>query len=335
MSMINKNPEKKKQILRKISPIATIITIILVIIAIIFLIQKTELDINEIINTLKNTNPIFFFLALLAHYISFFFRGIRWKNFVSHTTNHKDKISPIYFTCLIIIGWFINSITWFRLGDAYRSYLLSKKANVQLSTLIGTIVAERFVDTAVIFLFLCISFALISLQSNFLNPIYLIIGGITLIILILLLIFLGIFRNFISKILPNIFKEIFINFYRGVFDSFKKIPSSFALTICIWTCEFTRLYLVGYALNIDISVGIAIFVNLANAMLSLIPFTPGGIGIVDIGMTGLLSLSLTSENAVSIAILDRLISYFSVIVIGLIIFLAEKFYPIKNSNDNS
>ena len=122
-----------------------------------------------------------------------------------YTTNHKDKISPIYFTCLIIIGWFINSITWFRLGDAYSSYLLSKKANVQLSTLIGTIVAERFVDTAVIFLFLCISFALISLQSNFLNPIYLIIGGITLIILILLLIFLGIFRNFISKILPNIF----------------------------------------------------------------------------------------------------------------------------------
>ena len=54
MSMINKNPEKKKQILRKISPIATIISIILVIIAIIFLIQKTELDINEIINTLKN-----------------------------------------------------------------------------------------------------------------------------------------------------------------------------------------------------------------------------------------------------------------------------------------
>ena len=69
-------------------------------------------------------------------------------------------------------------------------------------------------------------------------------------------------------------------------------------------------------------------------MLSLIPFTPGGIGIVEIGMTGLLSLSLTSENAVSIAILDRLISYFSVIAIGGIIFVIEKFYKIKNSDDN-
>lgn len=334
MSTINNKPQNKTQLLRQISPIATIISIILVIVAIIFLIQKTELKINEIINTLKATNPIFFFLALLAHYTSFFFRGIRWKNFVTHTTNNKHKISPIYFTCLIIIGWFINSITWFRLGDAYRSYLLSKKANMKLSTLLGTIVAERFVDTAVIFLFLVISFTLISLQSNFFNPIYLVIGGITLTILLLLLIFLGLFRNFIGKILPNILQEMFMNFYHGIFDSFKKMPSSFALTICIWTCEFTRLYLVGYALNIDISVGIAIFVNLANAMLSLIPFTPGGIGIVEIGMTGLLSLSLTSENAVSIAILDRLISYFSVIAIGGIIFVIEKFYKIKNSDDN-
>ena len=75
----------------------------------------------------------------------------------TYTTNNKYKISNVYFICLIIIGWFINSITWFRLGDAYRSYLLSKKANMKLPTLLGTVIAERFVDTAVIFLFLCIS----------------------------------------------------------------------------------------------------------------------------------------------------------------------------------
>ena len=68
MSTINNKPQNKTQLLRQISPIATIISIILVIVAIIFLIQKTELKINEIINTLKATNPIFFFLALLAHY---------------------------------------------------------------------------------------------------------------------------------------------------------------------------------------------------------------------------------------------------------------------------
>jgi uncharacterized protein (TIRG00374 family) len=59
---------------------------------------------------------------------------------------------------------------------------------------------------------------------------------------------------------------------------------------------------------------------MANGLLSAIPLTPGGLGIVETGVSGLLQLELTVELAVAVALVDRTISYLSIIATGGVVF---------------
>ena len=61
----------------------------------------------------------------------------------------------------------------------------------------------------------------------------------------------------------------------------------------------------------------------------------GGIGAVETGMTGLLLLSLERHDAVSVALVDRSITYLSVIVIGGLLFLVTQAAKGKSRTDIS
>jgi len=68
-----------------------------------------------------------------------------------------------------------------------------------------------------------------------------------------------------------------------------------------------------------------VFLTLANSLLSLVP-TPGGVGAVESGVGGLavrLS-SLSATAAAALVLIDRAITYLSVIVIGVVLFVARQ-----------
>ena len=81
-------------------------------------------------------------------------------------------------------------------------------------------------------------------------------------------------------------------------------------------CEIGRLFFVILALGTPIGLGLIIFVPMANCVLSAVPLTPGGIGIVETGVSGALQLELSVEVAIAVALVDRSISYVSIIGTG-------------------
>ena len=93
----------------------------------------------------------------------------------------------------------------------------------------------------------------------------------------------------------------------------------------IWTTEALRLLFVVQALGFDISLGIsgAFFVALVASLLTAVPFTPAGLGIVEAGIVGLLTVIYGADptEAASIAVVDRAISVLSVIVLGFIAYM--------------
>ena len=115
--------------------------------------------------------------------------------------------------------------------------------------------------------------------------------------------------------------------------SFRNIPLLFLLGIMCWLAEMGRLIFVLKDLNIQLSTGMMIFAPMANGLLSTIPITPGGLGIVETGLTGLLILELVREKAIAVALIDRSISYGSVLVTGGIIFTARQIRSARKSID--
>jgi len=97
------------------------------------------------------------------------------------------------------------------------------------------------------------------------------------------------------------------------------------LTVVIWTTEALRLMFVVEAMGFDISLGIsgAFFVALVASLLTAVPFTPAGLGIVEAGIVGLLVgvYGADPNEAAAIALVDRAISVLSVIVLGFIAYL--------------
>ena len=82
-------------------------------------------------------------------------------------------------------------------------------------------------------------------------------------------------------------------------DSFGRMHLVGALGIAAWLCEAGRLFFVVMSLGTPVALGLVLFVPMANGLLTAVPLTPGGLGVVESGVTGLLRLELAFETAIA------------------------------------
>jgi uncharacterized protein (TIRG00374 family) len=222
-----------------------------------------------------------------------------------------------------------------KLGDAYRSYLLKRNAKVSFSTTIGTILAERVIDLLVLFGLLSVSFLLVgqrlsaSDDKDFNLGLVMLLGGIMVVALIVGLVGLRFFGDLMVRFVPHRFKDKFRSFQQGILRSFKRgsIPILLVYTLLIWLMEAGRLFFVTRALDAqEVTLSAVIFIALLSSLLTTLPLTPGGAGLVEGAVILTLGLFIKGDHnlIVSIAILDRLINYWSLIVGGLILYLVSK-----------
>ena len=139
-------------------------------------------------------------------------------------------------------------------------------------------------------------------------------------------------RNFGRRILtklptPHRIIEFYDRFEEGVFGSIglRALPRLVILTGFIWATEAMRLYFVVQALGLpDVHLGIsgAFFVALAASLLTAVPLTPAGIGFVETGVVGLLTVvyGVSETDALAITLVDRAISVLSIIAIGSVVY---------------
>ena len=143
-------------------------------------------------------------------------------------------------------------------------------------------------------------------------------------------------RNFGRRIiealrfLPHQVLDLYDRFEEGVFGALAlhQLPVLAVLTGAIWMTESLRLYFVVQALGFaDVSLGIsgAVFVALIGSLLTAVPLSPAGLGIVEAGVIGVLHVAygVPLPEATAIALLDRVISVFSVVVFGSIAYLVS------------
>jgi uncharacterized protein (TIRG00374 family) len=119
-------------------------------------------------------------------------------------------------------------------------------------------------------------------------------------------------------------------FEEGTLQSFRALPTVTAYTIVIWLLEAARLYLVMLSIGVwRAHPAVPLFIGLAGALLTTIPVTPAGLGFVESGLVSLLLLAggldliggISTPVALSIALLDRSITYLSLVVFGAILHL--------------
>ena len=308
--------------------IPTLVSFAIAAIFLIFLTSRFEVAWEATWDKLRSSNMYFFGVAFASYYLGFLLRGLRWRIMLTNanvSASSQDH-APSVLACsrYIFLGWFANAITWFRLGDAYRAYIFTEDTGYSFSRTMGTVVAERVLDVVMIFILLFVaSMAFYGLGD---------LGGILLFLgVALLLVLVGVvgllvmkkFGMRLSSVLPNRLKDSYYLFHQGALGSFGQLPVLLIVSLLTWFTEVGRLFFIIQALGLSVPVSFALvlFVTLANAILTTVPITPGGLGIVEPGIVGLLTLSLARSEAVSVVLLDRSISYLSIVMLGGLVFL--------------
>ena len=306
---------------------------------ILFMATRFNLDWDATWENVRSMNLWLYTVGLLLYYVSFWFRGLRWR-ILAHNTGalqSPDQRLPSTLDSarLIVVGWFVNSIMWLRLGDAYRAYAFAKEARADFSWSLGTILAERVLDIATVLAILLISIVFLTTTSDSsASTIILLAASVMVVVLVAILLLMKMYGSRLAGFLPNRLETSYHKFHHGTLGSFKNLPTLLTLGFIGWVFEIARLYFVIEALGLSVPWPLIPVVALGHALLSTVP-TPGGVGAVETGMTGLLLLSLDRHDAVSVAIVDRSITYLSVIVIGGMIFLLTQAMKSKSNRSVS
>jgi uncharacterized protein (TIRG00374 family) len=313
----------------------TLLPLIIVVVALVIFAQKANIDPQKTWQAIKNTNLLFFCCAFVIYYLSFGLRALRWRLLLENVgfTKENGVHLPKFWKLveIIYISFFANVVVPAKLGDLYRAYLLRQEIGVSTTRSFGTVLAERLLDLIVLLL-LFIPAIIISLHENMPPQLRLSLQAMLAVVIIGIigLIILRVAREPIARLVPARFRDHYYHFQEGTLGSFRRLPSLTLLTVGVWACEALRFFFVALSLHlIDGSflhiVAAAIFIGLGEALLTAIPTTGGGVGLVEGGMVAMISLFYQGPNAVNLTaaaiLLDRTISLFSILAIGLIVFL--------------
>jgi uncharacterized protein (TIRG00374 family) len=308
---------------RRLRQPRTIISIAvpLVIIAVFVYLNREQL--GRVPELILDANPLLFLAAFGVFYIGFPLRGYRWASLLRGT---GVRIGAKDSTEIIFLSWLVNCVVPAKLGDVYRAYLLKINSTASLSRTFGTVFIERVLDLFAIAT-LGLAAGYWSFRSGLPAAIQ-VVFGIGVVVVGALAVGLFTMRNFGRQIivalpLPRQVRDLYDRFEEGVFGALvaRQLPVLGVLTGLIWMTEALRLFLVVQALGFaDVSLGLsgAVFVALIGSLLTAVPLSPAGLGIVEAGVVGVLTVAygVPLPEATAIALLDRVISVFSIIVFG-------------------
>jgi uncharacterized protein (TIRG00374 family) len=304
-----------------------------------FLFTRVQIDVGAILDWVRQANPWLLLGAFAAFYVTFPIRALRWRRLLGNVAMHEGPGGTAYkaqrlpvsvLSEIIFLGWFANCIVPAKLGDAYRAYLLKLNAGTSFATTIGTILAERIIDVVVLFVLMLAATGLSF--GRVLPPEVLLLLQIAcalVILVVLCLFFLPRLRPLVERILPDRWHAQYHRFERGTLDSFGYMPLVIGLTLLAWAGEVTRLYLVTLSLGlVGVAPSVIVFVALAAALMTTLPLTPAGLGFAEGAIVGVFILAagaglapgVDEHAAASIALLDRAISYWSLILIGVVVY---------------
>ena len=309
---------------RRLRQRRTILSLVLpLVLLVLFARALPGFKLEELPGLILKANPLLLLVAFVVFYAGFPLRGLRWALLI-RGTGFRLRIRDA--TEIIFISWLVNCLVPAKLGDLYRAYLLKINSPVSLSRTFGTVFIERVLDLFAIVV-LGIASGYWSFRGRLPDQVQ-VVFAIGLAVVVVLAGGLLTMRNFgrqliVALPLPHRVLEFYDRFEEGVFSAvgLRALPRLVVITGFIWATEAMRLFLVVEGLGFgDVHLGIsgAFFVALTGSLLTAVPLTPAGIGVVETGVVAVLTLvyGVGQTEALAITLVDRAISVLSIIILG-------------------
>jgi glycosyltransferase 2 family protein len=279
---------------------------------------------------LITTNYWWLVPSLIATVIALVIRAYRWRFFLRDY--HSIQFQSLWRS--VCVGYMANNVLPFRIGEIVRAWFLARKEDRKTSEVFGTIVLERISDILSILILYVLFVFYFATQADVNLPNEMIYGAwIMAFIALSSLAFLILLQwktekvrstvNIILKIFPEKVSKktnhLFDAFVQGlwILKSWKCILFTFALSMLVWiVLAFAYLYIF-YAVGIEGTLLLSLFLIVALAFAVSIPSAPGFIGTFHwVGQQALLMMGIKG-NVEAYVLIAHMLAYIPVVVLGL------------------
>ena len=297
---------------------------------------------RQILNALSTADSKFIALAVVIQFIIMGLWNYRW-SLICNSLKIPHKFWSLF--AVTIVGLAVNDITPSGRsgGEPVRAYILSRSSSVDFNRTFASVMADKIFDTFPFFVLAIFAIAYLIFTVHLGTSLF-----ITLIVLLVLfiallafIIFLCINEEIGEKTIKWVFRQLRRFITRdldsweqkaqeallGFQDSLKYLMGDKKLLIIativsflVWFLELMRVYVIFEAFGVHIAMGMIASVFLVSTLVGAIPALPGGLGSIDGIMILLYSMAgVTSSVSTAVTLVERIISLWMVIIIGLIL----------------
>jgi uncharacterized protein (TIRG00374 family) len=312
----------------------TLVSFVVAFAILLFLVTRSNIDVARTLRAIASASPAYFALALVSYYLVFPIRALRWRLMLRNSGLDSRQVPGVgKLGVIVLISWFANCLVPAKLGDVYRAYLLKRWGGVSGSKAGGTIVAERVIDLATLLL-LAGAAGLVALRGQSREKLDTLVGPLEVMAALvalaaIALLSMRLWSRWIRGLLPSRVHGLYARFEEGAVGSFGSYHVLLPTSVLVWVCEVLRLFFVTRSIGLRLAdslpteVAIVTAAALVGSLFTALPLTPAGLGFVESGVVAALVLMGLKDQglALSVALLDRTISYASVVAFGLIAYL--------------
>jgi len=274
-------------------------------------------DITLLVNKFQNFNFLVLIPAFSLVLLSYFVRGFRWDFFLKTL----DIDISLKKSLLLFFAGLGLSITPGKFGEVIKSHFLKKDYDHSYSKTAPIVFVERYYDL--------VGILIISLIGIWFTDIDRTIIFVALGIIIFALV-ISQQKKLVIKILGKFESISFLNkLARNSLETFETVHvllkpklygKSLGYSVTAWLIESLAVFIIFLGFEIDISLPSVILIFTVSSIIGGLSMLPGGIGLTEGGMIGLLLLEgIDYTSAISVVIMVRIVTLWFSVIIGLIV----------------
>ncbi len=237
-------------------------------------------------------------------------RGARWRTLLA-------PIAPLRYRRVLgytYIGYLANNVLPARLGELYRSHALGEGEGISRTTVLGTVVVERVVDTVMVVAIASVAVLILSVRGAMSSAVLL---GLAFISLVVIVLGLGIAAHRLpgaaraTEIIarrPRLL-ELLRRLREGLAVAGRPsvVIGAIAFSALAWAASTATFLAAGQAVGVQLSVAQAALMTSGVALVSIVPAGPGFVGTFELTVVAIAdSLGIPRDSAFALGLLVHL-----------------------------
>ena len=291
-----------------------------------------DVDIDKLLAELASVRISAIVICCAMAVLTLYLRAVRWGLILPPLPD----TSKDYLFRNVTIGFMINNLLPFRIGELARILILWQKNRFPVAVCAGSIILERAIDLMMFLVFFCVPVFFIP-RCAFLMPFALLAGGAVLGAILAMILYVN-FQSFTVKV-----GTWFVSFFpEKLRDRLKKLGKELtstldwlysptrivqvvALSFCTSFCYVILVIILAGKTEITFGILEGMFMQAFAAFGTALPGTPGYVGTQHFAIRhGLEILGMSTEKSQALAIIYHALNYVVINVIGLIFFFSMK-----------